>query len=450
MYPSNTMGDSSITSANNKSNGEIGSKGFCYNILFIMTGSIACYKCCQIISKFNQEGHHIQVVATQSALKFVGESTLEGLSGRPVEKDLYHTGNIMDHIQLMRWAHIIVIAPATANFINKIAQGLGDDLASTMLLAHDYLKPLIIAPAMNSTMYNNPITQSSLKKLEKLGAHVLATETGKLACGEFGEGKLLDPDTIYCHIKNEMLNFNSNKSSLNQKILITAGGTKIPIDDVRYIGNLSTGKTGVDLADQLTQFGYDVTLLRSKTSPPPQFVKTNLFFETFEDLDRELKLELHQKNYTHIIHLAAVSDFMIDRIDLNGTYWVGSKLPSGNSLTLKMKSTFKIVDQLQEYSQNKNIQIIAFKLTSGGTPELIQDKIQDLFNHSRANWVVHNDLSKIDLDRQFHYFTLYCNQSDGHSGVVCRSENVKNLAENLKKFVFTDEPQELDKEGEKL
>jgi len=161
-----------------------------------MTGSIACYKSCQVISRLVQKGISVQVVATPAALKFVGTATLEGLSGNPVVSDLYTSGNVMDHIHLIRKADLVLVAPATANFINKISSGIGDDLASTLFLAHDFKKPFLIAPAMNTSMYFHPITQASVLKLQSLGVQILDSASGVLACGETGFGKLLEPDLI--------------------------------------------------------------------------------------------------------------------------------------------------------------------------------------------------------------------------------------------------------------
>ena len=134
-------------------------------ILFIMSGSIACYKACQLVSKLVQKGHDVQVVATASALKFIGNATIEGLTGKPVISDLFSSGNVMDHIHLARWADLVIIAPATADFINKMSAGISSDLASSLFLAHDFKKPLLIAPAMNTSMYLHPTTQESVKKL---------------------------------------------------------------------------------------------------------------------------------------------------------------------------------------------------------------------------------------------------------------------------------------------
>ena len=161
-----------------------------------MTGSIACYKACQAVSRLVQAGCEVQVVASPAALQFVGNATIEGLTGKPVVSDLYASGNAMDHIHLVRWADLILVAPASANFINKIARGVGDDLLTTMFLAHDFKKPYLVAPAMNTSMYLHPATQDSIQALKKMGVEILETASGVLACGEVGWGRLLEPDLI--------------------------------------------------------------------------------------------------------------------------------------------------------------------------------------------------------------------------------------------------------------
>ncbi|MBK7963177.1 MAG: bifunctional phosphopantothenoylcysteine decarboxylase/phosphopantothenate--cysteine ligase CoaBC [Bdellovibrionales bacterium] len=244
-------------------------------ILVIMTGSIACYKACQIVSRLVQSGHEVQVVTTKSALNFVGPATLEGLSGRKVLCDMYEVGQMMGHIHWARWADLILVAPATANFINKIAHGLADDLASTLFLSHDFKRPFLIAPAMNSSMYSHPVTQGSLKRLQELGVQVLETASGVLACGEEGYGKLLDPELIEKevaqHLSNipniEMMPKSITHKNQNIRILITAGGTSERIDDIRVISNRSTGATGVQLSQKFSGCGFPVTLLLSESSP---------------------------------------------------------------------------------------------------------------------------------------------------------------------------------------
>ena len=166
-------------------------------ILFQLTGSIACYKACSLISRLVQEGFEVQTAVTPGALQFIGESTLEGLTSRPVLKDTYERGRTMDHIHVPQWADLALLCPATASTINRLAAGVGDDFISTVFLAYPLQKkPYLIAPAMNQQMYSHPATQSSLRRLKDWGVHVLPTGSGYQACGDVGEGRLLEPDEM--------------------------------------------------------------------------------------------------------------------------------------------------------------------------------------------------------------------------------------------------------------
>ena len=142
------------------------------NILILISGSIAAYKTCFLISQLVQLGHQLEVVVTPQALRFIGPSTIEGLTGKPVHHDIFATQHSMDHIHLIRWADLVLLCPATANTINKMASGIGDDLVTTLFLAHDFKKPFLVAPAMNSVMYQNPITQASIQKLKSLNLKI--------------------------------------------------------------------------------------------------------------------------------------------------------------------------------------------------------------------------------------------------------------------------------------
>lgn len=410
----------------------------------MMTGSIACYKACHVISRLVQAGCEVQVVATPSALKFVGAATLEGLSGKPVVSDMYERGNVMDHIHLMRWADLILVAPATANFINKAAQGIGDDLVSTLFLAHDFKKPFMLAPAMNTSMYMHPVTQKSVAALKDMGLEILDSASGILACGEEGYGKLLEPDLII-KIVLEKLKMTSaqvaaaeskdtsvapKSSSLSKvKVLITAGGTQEPIDTVRSISNLSSGRTGISLAEYLTQMGFDVTLLQAHSSPKTDLVAKKDVFVTFNSLDQKMKHYLSTEDFTHVIHAAAVSDYSVADIEVNGEKHkpleVKKVSSDADEVTIHMKRNHKIVDRLKDYSRNKNVKVVAFKLTSHANEEQRKAAVDKLFANSHADFVVHNDLTEIDIVNRTHKFTLY-----SHDGfVVC--ENLDRLTSEL-------------------
>lgn len=168
-----------------------------HRILFLLSGSISCYKACFAISKLVQAGFEVRTAATPAALQFVGNATLEGLTTKPVFSELWKPGEAMDHIDLARWADLAILAPGTANTINRLAAGLADDPIGTLFLAWELKKkPWWIAPAMNTAMWEHPITQDSIKKLGGLGVRILPAGSGQLACGETGAGRLLEPEQL--------------------------------------------------------------------------------------------------------------------------------------------------------------------------------------------------------------------------------------------------------------
>lgn len=390
-------------------------------VLFILTGSIACYKACHVISRLVQAGCDVQVVASPSALQFVGNATFEGLTGKPVVSDMYAQGNVMDHIHLMRWADLVLVAPATANFINKSAQGLADDLIGTLFLAHDFKKPFMLAPAMNTSMYLHPATQASIEKLKGMGVEILEAASGILACGEEGYGKLLEPDLILKSVLERLKSPTAaptsghnplvNKNLGRVKVLVTAGGTQEPIDTVRTITNLSSGRTGVQIAEYLTQMGFDVTLLQAHGSAKAQHVAHKEFFTSFSSLDSLMKEQLSSQDFTHVIHAAAVSDYSVESIEAGGQTYrplEKKKISSDvDDMTIRLKRNHKIVDRLKDYSKNKSLEVIAFKLTSHASSDERKQAVEKLFTGSHADYVVHNDLTDIDIVNKTHKFTLY-------------------------------------------
>jgi phosphopantothenoylcysteine synthetase/decarboxylase len=187
-------------------------------ILFQLSGSIACYKACNVISKLVQNNFEVRVACTKSALNFIGLSTLEGLSGNSVFSDIYETGKQMDHINLSKWADLAILCPASANQINSLASGLASDVVGALFLAFDLSKkPYLLAPAMNQQMYKHPATQESLTKLKSWGLTILPTDDGHQACGDEGPGRLLDPDQIFEAILSSLKNLNSEGLSFEVK-----------------------------------------------------------------------------------------------------------------------------------------------------------------------------------------------------------------------------------------
>jgi len=174
-------------------------------ILFQLTGSIACFKACELISRLVKRGVAVETVASEGALRFVGAATLEGLTGRRPFTHLYEVGRTMDHIRLARWADVALLCPATANSLNRLAAGLADDAIGALFLAWEIAsKPWLIAPAMNATMWDHPATRASRERLTGFGARILPVGDGRLACGEQGEGRLLEVDELEKHVMQSL------------------------------------------------------------------------------------------------------------------------------------------------------------------------------------------------------------------------------------------------------
>ncbi len=361
-------------------------------VLFFLSGSIAAFKAAAVISKLIQQGHEVQTVATPSALKFIGAATLEGLTGKPVLSDIWEYGRAMDHIHLSRSADIGVLCPASANTISRIARGSADDLVSTMILAWPKEKPLHIFPAMNHEMLSHPATQKNLGEIQSFGYLIHETGAGNLACGEEGGGRLMEAEDI--------LNILTRKTEPKGSLLITSGATRESIDGIRFLSNVSTGATGAELADQFAERGWAVDYLCAEGAKVPKTKMPTRTFTDFKSLDSALREQLGNNNYSMVIHAAAVSDYSVDTVNAKAPE-KDLKLSSQEDLTLRLKQNFKILPRLKEYSKNKNIYVVGFKLTLNETPQGRQ-KIADQMIGENINAVVANDWSQVIKDRGKH------------------------------------------------
>lgn len=361
------------------------------NVLFILSGSIACYKACDAISQLVQRGHRVRTIATVSALKFVGVATLEGLTKEKVGTDLFAAGEALDHITLDRWADVTIVCPATANTLNRMAAGLGDDLAGALLLAHDWKRPLLLAPAMNPAMWTHPATAAAVEKLQGWGARLVSPGAGRTACGEVGEGRLAEPEEIVAAIEAA-----AAAPAHRLRVLVTSGGTSEPIDGVRVLSNASTGTTGALIADRLAQAGHDVLLVRAFSAVSAGAVACEETFSSFADLDALLRRRLANEHFDVVIHAAAVSDFSVASVDVGGQSWAAGegKIPSGAVPTIRLRKNPKLLDSLRSWSRNANLRVVAFKLTRGADSAEIRCAVEAIFSSGAADFVVHNDLER--------------------------------------------------------
>ena len=378
-------------------------------VLFQLSGSIAAYKACHVVSRLVQAGCTVQTVATPAALQFVGPATLEGLTGRPVATDTFAAGSLMDHIHLVRRADLVVLCPATANAINRLAAGIADDLIGTMFLAHDFRVPYVVVPAMNAAMYDHPATRLALDRLRSWGVEFIDPSAGSLACGEIGPGRLAEPDDILADLLGRLrLSPPTPAAPVRGRVLITSGGTKVPIDGVRSITNTSTGTTGAALATHFAGAGYDVTLLHASDAIVPELAAgpmTLRSFTTFDDLADALDELLTGGSFDAIIHLAAVSDYDLDHLVVDGrpvTLDTGGKIDTGEVMEIHLKRNPKLLAQLKDLAGGNPV-VVGFKLTSGATSEQRAEAVRGVADGT--DLVVHNDVTELGGGR--HRATVY-------------------------------------------
>jgi len=285
-----------------KISGSIGPTLIGKRIVLGVTGSIAAYKAVGLLRTLLREGAIVHVVMTQSAMRFVTPLTFEVLSGHPVSTDLFEAHHEMKHLSLSDQADAIVIAPATANCLAKTAQGLGDDLLSTMLLTAQC--PLIVAPAMDGGMWTHPSVREHVGTLRARGTIVVGPEEGSLASGRIGEGRLAEEGAILEAIQAALV---PQRDWQGHRLLVSAGPTQEPIDPVRYISNRSSGKMGYAIAEAAQARGAQVVLVTGPTALPTPRVVDIVSVATAEEMMKALSTRLARS--TAVIMAAAVADF---------------------------------------------------------------------------------------------------------------------------------------------
>jgi phosphopantothenoylcysteine decarboxylase / phosphopantothenate---cysteine ligase len=410
-------------------------------VLFQLSGSIAAYKACHVVSRLVQAGCAVQTVATQAALQFVGPATLEGLTGRPVATDTIAPGSMMDHIHLVRRADLVVLCPATANTINRLAAGIADDLIGTMFLAFDFRVPYVVVPAMNAAMYEHPATTVALDRLRGWGVEFIDPSSGSLACGEIGPGRLAEPDDIVAELLRLLSSpgapIPGEPARAARRVLVTAGGTKVPIDGVRAITNTSSGRTGADVATHFARAGHEVTLLHAADAVVPDSTSGSIStrsFTTFDDLAGALAELLTGDHFDAVVHLAAVSDYDVDHIVVDGTaVTVGTndKLSTGDVMEIHLKRNPKLLAQLKELGGD-DLVVVGFKLTNGASADERTVAVRGLVGDT--DLVVHNDLTEMGDGR--HASTIYRAAGDGVEVVATVADNAE-LAAALERAIDT-------------
>ena len=278
------------------------------NILIGVTGGIAAYKVVEVASRLKKLGANVRVMMTGSATEFVSPRTFQEITGNAVFVEMFGDAAHFHvaHVALADFADLVLIAPATANFLAKAAHGIADDLLTTTILASD--KPLLIAPSMNTKMFLNPSTQENLRILKSRGVKILEPASGNLACGTVGKGRLPEPEEICAAVEK----FFAPKILVGKKILVTAGGTIEAIDPVRYIGNRSSGRMGYEIAKSAANHGAEVVLISGKSElEPPDGLK---FLKVESAVEMREKVLSEFDSVDAVIMSAAVDDYRVKNI----------------------------------------------------------------------------------------------------------------------------------------
>ena len=346
------------------------------HIIVAVSAGIAAYKAIEVVSRLRKKGAEVKVVMTQNATYIASPLTFGEISGHSVALDMFEQVHQWDveHIALATWADAYVVVPATANVIGKIYAGIADDMLTTTIMATT--APKYLCPAMNTEMYNNPITQRNLEGLRSLGYHIMDPAEGWLACGITGVGRLPEPEAIVDWLEAKMCSTNELEGTT---ILVTAGGTQESIDPVRYIGNRSSGKMGYAIAEQAARMGAKVILVSAPTSLPiPSGVD---FISVDSAVSMQEAVEARYNDVNVVIMAAAVSDFRV-------LHKAEQKIKKMESMTIEL---VKNPDILQGLGTKKSHQIlVGFAAETEHVIKYGQDKVAK----KNLDMLVANDVSK--------------------------------------------------------
>ncbi|WP_346893353.1 bifunctional phosphopantothenoylcysteine decarboxylase/phosphopantothenate--cysteine ligase CoaBC [Clostridium sp. UBA871] len=274
------------------------------NVVIGVTGGVAVYKALDVISRLKKKDINVDVIMTKSACEFVTPLSFQSLSQNAVIKNMFDEPKVFEiqHISLAKKADVLVVVPATANIIGKVANGIADDMLSTTIMATN--AKVIFAPAMNTNMYNNPIVKENIKKLKSYGYEFINPSSGRLACGDVGNGKLADTEEIAEVVLSHL---HEPKDLVGKKVLVTAGPTRANIDPVRFLTNRSTGKMGYAIAEEARDRGAEVVLVSGPTSIKAPLGVKIIKVETNEEMLKAVKAEFDTSDI--VVKSAAVSDY---------------------------------------------------------------------------------------------------------------------------------------------
>lgn len=349
------------------------------NIVVGVSGGIAAYKACDVVSKLKKQGFKIDVIMTKNAQEFVSPLTFQTLSNQKVVTDMFETPSDwnVEHIELAKKADVFVIVPATANIIGKIANGIADDMLTTTIMATEAKK--VIVPAMNTKMYHNPFVQENILKLKRHGYYFIEPVSGLLACGDTGKGKMEDPTVI---VEELCLIANQTKEMVGCKVTVTAGATMEDIDPVRYITNRSTGKMGYAIAEQAVLKGATVVLISGKTNlTPPRGLSKFIEVRSAEEMYQEVKREMLDTDI--LIKAAAVADFTPKVVAKNKIK------KQDENLVIDLKRTKDIAYEMGQLKKSNQV-MVGF---AAETESVLEHAVQKL-KKKNLDFIVSNDLTK--------------------------------------------------------
>ena len=378
-------------------------------ILLIISGGIAAYKSLEIIRLLKKKGCFVKTILTNNAKKFVTPLSVASLSQEKVYEDLFDhkSESEMDHISLSRWADLILIAPATANTMAKLSSGLADNLATTVVLASN--KKTFLAPAMNVRMWEHRSNKNIKKNLEKFGYNFIGPEIGEMACGEFGEGKMIEPLEIIKFLEKYFFNINNNKRF---KALVTAGPTRENIDPVRYISNESSGKQGYEIARALKDNGFETTLISGPTNLKPIEGIKNIKIKTAEEMYNNV---LESLPVDVAIFSAAVADWKIKNIE-------NKKLKKTDSLNLNLEKNIDILKNISNHNALRPKMVIGF---AAETNDLEKNSKMKLINKN-CDWIIANDVSNPSIG---------FGSDENEISIFFKNQTIEKIKKNNKSFI---------------
>ncbi len=349
------------------------------HIIVGVSGGIAAYKAVEIVSRLRKAGAEVKVVMTENATKFVTPMTFGEISGNPVAVKMFedvHDWNV-EHIALAKWADAYLVAPATANVIGKLAAGIADDMLTTQLMATK--APIFLCPAMNTNMYENPITQRNMQTLRDLGFHILEAASGSLACGTSGIGRLPEPVDIV-----NWLSFHVGRTDLlaDKTVIVTAGGTREAIDPVRYIGNHSSGKMGYAVAAKAAMAGARTILISAPTSLEVPYGVEYVPVDSAEAM--KAAVDARYEEADAVIMTAAVADFKVENA-------ASSKIKKMDTLDLHLVKNPDILKGLGERKTHQKL--IGFAAETNDVIEYGKTKVLT----KNLDMLVANDVSKKNI-----------------------------------------------------